>query len=345
MEEFEIKAHLLNQKVCFSNNILDGKKEWINKENLHKQDYVFFKTKKGLRVKMQHSLNSCWMIDYDIQNKYFILKKDSKIILKNIIIEKPLLHAPEQLFLGLYDYCSVKCMFCPLAYSTNLKHYSLDIICSDLEVNKNKNIKSIGLTTAVPYSLSLEDLADELCLVIKKIKQKFPNLPIGVSTKCPSKLDLLHLHQAGAEEIRLNMELYDETLASNIMPNKSIKEIKKSLLHAVEIFGFGKVSCNFIVGLGETDESILNGIIWCCQRGIMPTLYPYENITSSHNIMSSIISTFSTPSPQRLIALAKQHYSILKEYDMLHVQLKTMCPSCAASHIYPPTDMKEYVFK
>ncbi len=347
MYDFEIKAYLLNHSVNFSDAAIsklnkDIVNSLINDENHHGNKWVFILTKNGVRIRMNYALDSDFIIDFDADSTYLILKKDSKIYLDNIKLEQPLVHAPEQLFLGLYEYCSVKCKFCPLAYSNDQKHYSLDSIYFDIENNINANIKSIGLTTSIPSNLSLEDLGDELSFVISKIKHKLPDIPIGVSTKCPSKNTLNNLLNAGAEEIRLNMELFDEQLASIIMPNKNIKEIQQSLIDSVEIFGYGKVSCNFIIGIGESDESVIQGIEWCCKRGIVPTLYPYDAIeldTISNS--SSICNKFKSPKPTRLINLAKEHYKLLKKYNMLNITLKTMCPACAASHIYPPTDMQE----
>lgn len=346
MYDFEIKANLLNHSVGFTDMAVsklnkDMVNSLINDENHHGNKWVFISTANGIRIRMNYALNSDFVIDFDANLAYLTLKKDSKIILHNIKIEQPLVHAPEQLFLGLYEYCSVKCRFCPLAYSNEQKHYSLDSIYLDIENNINANIKSVGLTTSIPPNLSLEDLGDELCFVISKIKRKLPNIPIGVSTKCPSQRTLKNLLNAGAEEIRLNMELFDEQLASLIMPKKNIKEIQQSLIDSVEIFGYGKVSCNFIVGIGESDESVIQGIEWCCKRGIVPTLYPYDAIefdTMSNKF--SICNKFQSPEPARLINLAKEHYKLLKKYNMLSISLKTMCPACAASHIYPPTDMK-----
>ena len=267
------------------------------------------------------------------ENDLVIKDKINKSILaRGIIVEEALVHAPEQLFLGLYEYCSIKCKFCPLAYSNEKIHYSLDSIFYDIDCNKDKGIQSIGITTAIPPNMDASDVGDELAFVIDKIIKKVGfDIPIGVSTKTPSLSTLKKLREAGASEIRLNLEVWDKELCRKMMPKKDINAILESIQIATEVFGKGKVSSNLILGIGETDKSIIEGIEVLAKSGAIATLYPYDPIEQDCN-------NFARPDADRLIRLAKIHKKILDKYNLDPMGLKTMCPACAASHLYPGKD-------
>lgn len=337
MKTFEIKAELLNNSICIklNNKSEDILSAYINNENHHHNEWVFFKTKDDVRIRMTISSESIYTLE-NIEGKLYIFKNNTKL-LEDVIIEKPIIHAPDQLFLGLYEYCKIGCSFCPLSKTKDNVHYSLDSIYNDIESHLQEKILSVGITTSIPYHLELSDLEDELIFVVKKIRKKLPNIPMGLSTKTPSINFMETIKNEGVSEIRLNMELYNRDLAKKIMPKKNIDEIKESLLNAVKIFGKGKVSCNFIVGIGETDNDLELGVEWCCKNGIIPTLYPYDPIDLTENQFEMKI--FEKPSKERLIKLAIMHKNYLMKYDLFKNTFETMCLGCSASHINPIKDM------
>lgn len=338
MQTFEIKAELLNNAIMIDNscNKYSKIKDFINNENHHYHEWIFLKTSDNIRIRMTTSLNSNYVLIY--KDSKFSIMKDGKTLLEDVCLEEPIVHAPEQLYMSLYQYCKVGCKFCPLSISKDRVHFSLDTIYSDIDESINKKITSMGITTSVPYNLSLSDLEDEILFVVEKVRQRLPKIPIGVSTKCPTRRFLERLKKAGVSEVRLNLEVFNEELAKKIMPNKSINEIKESLLVAVQVFGRGKVSSNFIVGIGESNTDIENGIKWCCSNGIIPTIYPYDPIDLTIELDEKL--DFHKPSSKRLIQLAKIHKKYLIENNLFSESLKTMCPACAASHIFPVRDMK-----
>ncbi len=329
----EIKAFMLAMgEICFD-NLPDLKKyHHTYNDNHHQNEWIFIKLNDTSRIRFTYNKDAHLIITLEEDSLVIKDRVNNDILVTGVIVEEALVHAPEQLFLGLYEYCSVKCKFCPLAYNNEKIHYSLDSIFYDIDCNNDKDIQSIGITTAIPPNMEASDVGDELAFVIEKIVKKVgTDIPIGVSTKIPSLKTLKELKEAGASEIRLNIEVWDKELCKKMMPKKDIFAILESIQMASEVFGRGKVSSNLILGIGETDASIIEGVEVLAKSGAIATLYPYDPIEQN-------CYDFARPDAERLIRLAKIHKEILKKYNLDPMGLKTMCPACAASHLYPGRD-------
>lgn len=307
-----------------------------NIENHHREEFIFLRLSSTSRVRLVVTPNPRFLIDVKEDSLCLLDKKDNSIISTDIELEDSVVHAPDQLFLGLYEYCKIGCKFCPLGGKRpkNLIHYSLDSIYEDIHKFQNRKYSSIGITSAIPYHLSSDDVADEMIFIVKKIREKIgKGIPIGISTRIPSTDQLARLKEAGADEARLNIEVPNNKLSKILMPNKSKEAIFKSLETAVQVFGVGKVSSNIILGLGENDTDVVKQIELLAQIGVIATLYPYDPFEKGDEFY------FKRPDEDRLVNLAIEHKRILEKYNLKTNQLLTMCPSCAASHIFPGKDL------
>lgn len=334
MDILEIKSLLLaNSKIQVS-NYFKNNNELNYKGNLFRNNWIFLKLNESSRVRMILSNDSNLMLCNDNYNGTYIYDiKSKQIIIKNINIEYPIAHAPEQMFFTLYRQCIRGCKFCPLTYNNESIHHSLNDIFGRI---KNSELpKSIGITTSNPPYLSTSDITDEICFLTKKIHNLMGNdIPIGVSLNAPSYNDLKKLKESGVHELRLNIETPNEDLAKKIMPNKPLESIYNSINAACNIFGKGKISSNIIIGLGETDDDIIYGIDRLASIGSIATLYPFDPI--NNNLINSF--EFIRPSKERIYKLAIEHKRVLNKYNLKSENLKTMCCACAASHIFPGRD-------
>ena len=68
------------------------------------------------------------------------------------------------------------------------------------------------------------------------------------------------LKDAGANEVKYNLECVDPELFPRVCPGISPQEIVDALEEAVSIFGKNRVFTNIIVGLGESDELLCKSI-------------------------------------------------------------------------------------
>jgi len=306
----------------------------IQRGNLYKNEWIFLRLNNKSRVRMTINENAELSLVPLNNNSFKIINESTnEVIIENVCVEPAIVHAPEQLFFMLHKNCHIKCAFCPLASREEDSHYTLERIfnrINDIEIN---NIKSIGFTSSIPHGLSTCDIVDEMIFNIKNIKETYKiDVPFGVSIKTPSKEDLYKLKINGVNEVRLNLEIFNEKLAKYLMPLKSKNQIFDAIKHACGIFGEWRVSSNILVGIGECDEDILNGVEQLASIGAVATLYPYDTFDSA-------LSSFSRPSPSRLYKLALEHKRIFKNFKVNTDLLQTMCCSCTASHIFPGVDL------
>lgn len=302
--------------------------------NLHQSNWIFLRLSETSRVRLQYEENANLLLQPSQNGMYHILDAmTNQIITCNVQIENALVHAPEQLFFTIYKKCIAGCKFCPLSTRKDDSHYSFDLIYSRIKSIDQTKIKSIGLASSAPPSLSTSDIVDELIFIIEKIRRMLKlDMPIGVSIKTPSKEDLRKLKAHGVHEVRLNLETYNDHLSQELMPFKKKEKILCSIRDACDIFGDGFVSSNMLVGIGESDEDLLSGIEALAQMGAVATLYPYDPIKNGQE-------TFVRPSAERLYNLALEHKKIFERYHISPYKLQTMCCACAASHIYPGKDI------
>lgn len=66
----------------------------------------------------------------------------------------------------------------------------------------------------------------------------------------------------------------DPDLFRRFCPDLSLYTVLNALDTAVSIFGRNQVSSNFIIGLGESDETVRKGIKLLMNRCIIPILRP-----------------------------------------------------------------------
>lgn len=334
-----LKAILLaGRTVFFDANVPDWAKH-KDIENHHHDEWVFLRLNAQSRVRLViDDIAPAFTIKYTAEKGLMIYENSTgKCLIAGVQIEEAVIHAPDQLFLGLYEYCKIGCKFCPLNSSHGATiHYSLDSIYKDIDDSVDKQYSSIGITTSIPYNLSSDDVADEMVFVVGKIRSKVgPNLPIGVSTRIPSEVMMEKLKNAGASEIRLNIEVPNLLLSRKLMPNKAVDEIYQSLASACKIFGRGKVSSNIVLGLGESDRDVIDAIRRLAELGVIATLYPFDPFPTEGK--SGL--TFCRPDAERIYRLAIAHKEILDEFKLSTATLETMCPACAASHILPGKDL------
>lgn len=329
-----IKAFLLSEQYIQLHPDIDKRDLYYSTGNIGKNQWVFIRLSKTSRVRMTLSESARLTLVSSNENDYFIQNSQThEHIIDHVTIERILAHAPEQLFFLLYKNCTNGCLFCPLTYGYNNSHYSWDKIQSRITENSLYKIQSISFTTSCPMGKTTDELVEEIVDITTKTKKMLGiDIPLGASLKTPSKDHLLRLKDAGISEIRLNLETYNTGIAQYLMPNKDLNKILHSIEQAVIVFGKEKVSSNIIIGLGESDNDILNGVYRLAEIGALPTLYPYDSLSlSDYN--------FQRPSAERIYNLGIEHKKILEKFNLDPLGSKTMCCACAASHLYPGKDI------
>ena len=245
-------------------------------------------------------------------------------------LEPALSHCPEQAYITISGRCINDCKFCPVPL-LNGDVKSLDTILRLVEeANQKANLRAISITSGV--AKSAEDEVKKAVEVVKALKAKY-NVPIGVSVY-PTETSSEELHVAGATEIKYNVETMDPLIFARFCPGLSLDYILKSLETAVKIFGKNRVTSNFILGLGESDECVMSGVDQLTKMGVIPNLRPI----SPHPLRSAE-AVVKRPSPERLLKLARYTRKALEEHGLRADEAETMCLACTGCDITPQRDV------
>jgi radical SAM protein (TIGR04043 family) len=143
------------------------------------------------------------------------------------------------------------------------------------------------------------------------IKDNF-DLPLQVELLPPTR-DYLERLGEYADSFNTNIEVFDENIRRKVMPGKGRIPVDKyySILEdAVGIFGENQVQSIVIVGLGESDASIIDGSEALAQMGVFPSLAPLRPTART------ILENVPPPSADRILELSKRIWRITKDYGL-----------------------------
>jgi len=261
--------------------------------------------------------------------RYAILK-DGMPFIDEVKIISDAYHAPEQCFLNLRNRCVFDCAFCnsPALESDFLESYSPSDFAAIVDkAIKEGGAKSVAFTSSVPSSV--DEQVGLMAECVRLVRQKHPDIEIGVEPLCLDLTQVQKLKDAGADELKLNLQSYDESVFSRVCPNIDRKRLLATVEGASAIFGRGKVTSNIIYGLGESDECVLEGVKWLAERGVVANLRALRvNDGNRERLTGALSFTPEKPSPERMEGLAETHAKILADYGLSTSTFKTMCFPC-----------------
>lgn len=286
----------------------------------------------GMRVKKEISENGEFV--YDPASR--TITRNSRIVAQDVSVIPAEFHCPEQAFFNLDQRCRFDCLFCS---SPLLKVDATQKLTDEkiLELIKGSDVPigSIALTSGISDSVS--DSADRMIGCVSKLRAEFPDLPIGVEPYIDDFSQIDRLREAGADEIKINVETATDELFKVFCPSLNRDNIFRMLAHAVEVFGKGKVSSNIIIGLGEYDDEVMNMIERLCSMGVTPTIRGLRIDDRRAQILSD--NGAERPSPERLIRIAESQKSVMERYGLDSKTFDTMCLRCTCCDLVPFIDL------
>jgi biotin synthase-related radical SAM superfamily protein len=158
-------------------------------------------------------------------------------------------------------------------------------------------------------------------------------VPIGVAVH-PAKGSSGKLKNAGVTEVKYSVETMDPEIFDRVCRGRkghTLEFILASLREAVEVFGRNRVSSNIIIGLGETDECVREGVECLAKMGVIAVLRPISLSPLRKEALKGAIR----PSPERLLKLTAMTREILKEYGLSPGESQTMCLACTGCDLTP----------
>jgi biotin synthase-related radical SAM superfamily protein len=289
---------------------------------------IFFKSE-ARRVRLE--INKDSPLKLKKANGDFIILKDEKELARGEL-EPVLAHCPQQAYITLSEECIYDCKFCSVPKLKGKIKTLQEVIAIVEKVRQAGGLQGIALTSGI--AKSPEDEIERFVQVAKALKKY--DVPIGVSAY-PTKDSSRRLKEAGVDEIKYNVETMDKTIFQQVCKGRkglSLDHILEGLRDAVKVFGKNRVSSNFIIGLGETDECVRQGVEYLAKMGVIPILRP---ITIQPLRRGEIRAT--RPRAERLLKLTKMTQEILYKYGLSVEVSKTMCLPCTGCDLTPCRDL------
>jgi biotin synthase-related radical SAM superfamily protein len=295
---------------------------------------------KGTRVKKAISNDEGEFELVGSEASYKLLWKGEPF-LEEVEIQPVLYHAPQQAFFNLSQECIYDCKFCN---SPRLdKDYTKDldpekVIGMILEASTRPDFKGVALTSAVPDDPHKTVM--RMAYVISVVREKLgPEIPIGVEPFIDDFQDISRLKAAGADEIKINIETFDQEIFKKVCGKMDFEHIIKAIKFAVSVFGRGKVCSNIIYGLGETDESVIEGVEFLAKIGCVATLRALKIDDRNRPALEETLGILEAVTPERMVKLAREAENAFIIYDMSPLKFKTMCHECTCCDLVPFKDL------
>ena len=164
------------------------------------------------------------------------------------------------------------------------------------------------------------------------------DLPIHVQIIPPREPGLLELlKQSGADTIGIHIECFDQTVLNKIAPCKthySVQDFINSWKESVRLFGINQVSSFIILGLGESPQTVIEGVTLLCNLGVYPFIVPLRPIPGTPLGMDN------PPHPDYMISIYEKAALILKKSGLSWKKSKAGCVRCGACSGLPDFEDK-----
>lgn len=272
---------------------------------------------------------------------HLALLMDGRPFLDKVEITPILFHSPEQAFFNIETECIYDCKFCS---SRRLEKKVTKDLTPDkivqmiVDASTRPDFKAVALTSAVVKDP--RTTVDKMVLIVKRVRDALgASIPIGVEPYVDELEQIDQLKGAGADEIKLNLETWDQGIFRKVCGEQDQEWILEALEHSVKVFGKGKVSSNIIVGMGESDENVLEGVERLAKMGVVATLRPLRLNELNRKEMELALGRLEPLSEERLLHLAREHKRILKENGLSTLTFDTMCHACTCCDIVPFKDI------
>jgi len=242
---------------------------------------------------------------------------------------EPLQHCPEQAYLTIAERCIYNCKFCAVPRLQGGIKTLATVMSLVEQAEGTGHLKAISLTSGVEVSP-----AEEVVRVAEMTRelQRF-GVPIGVSV-CPAPGASRILRNAGAVEVKYNLETPDRDLFARVCPGLSLQTIMEALAEAALIFGKNRVYSNIIVGLGESDRTLRESMDELTEMGVMPILravYPHPLRIGEAEMVR--------PSAPRLLSLSRYLRRALDRHGLRGDLTLTGCYRCTGCDLVPHRDL------
>lgn len=244
-------------------------------------------------------------------------------------LEEAISHCPGQVYVTVSERCVFDCKYCPVPKLQGKIKSKDEVLELARKGSKHPSFRAISLTSGV--WTSPEEEVIRVAEIVKELKPL--GVPIGVSVY-PTDDSSEILKAAGADEVKYNVETVDPVIFEKVCPGLSMEYIINALEHAVSIFGRNHVFSNILIGLGESDETVVREMEKLAGKGIIPILRK----VNSHPLRRGEVYVENVTA-ERLLKLAQKEREILDRYGLRADAATTGCLPCTGCDIVPHRDV------
>jgi biotin synthase-related radical SAM superfamily protein len=286
---------------------------------------IFFSSG-GLRVRLEVNKDSPFRMVR--KNDHVVVLRDCQEIAEGTI-EEVVAHCPDQVYITISERCIYNCQFCSVPLSKGKIKTREEILAIVEKAKRNGRLNVISLTSGIATSPD-----DEIDRVVDIVRALAPyQVPIGVAVH-PAAGCSRRLKEAGVTEVKYSVETMDPEIFDRICRGRkghTLEFIKESLREAVVVFGRSHVSSNIIIGLGETDLCVRQGVEYLAKMGVIAVLRPI----SISPLRKEALEGAVRPSPERLLELTAMTREILRKHGLSTRESQTMCLACTGCDLTP----------
>jgi radical SAM protein (TIGR04043 family) len=281
----------------------------------YSENTPFHLVKTGNRYEIWNNLNKFTDISLMPRPRYYDkLTSDGTPMYKIAYIGEPGLFRTAVNQVCDYVKMGKACKFCAVTnwWQANLEKTSSQLAEVAREAFAEGVIEDMFITTGTILTdgRGIETIVD----TIKQIKGIGVNVPIEAQFQPPLDYSYLKaLKDVGVVTVSCNVECFDESLRSWLMPMKGQIPISKYVEtwdKCVELFGINEVFNTIVVGTGESNESILKGVEMAASHGVITLTEPLFAATES------ALADSSSPSYDRMLQIYDGCARIFKKYGL-----------------------------
>ena len=198
-------------------------------------------------------------------------------------------------------------------------------------------MKAVSFTSGVVGSV--DQTVERFVDVVRTVRRDYPEMPIGVEPYVSSRAHIEMLKDAGADEIKLNVETPRKDIFEKVCPDLDYDGIWRLLADAVDVFGRGRVISNIIYGMGESDSDLEDAMNRMCSMGVIPGLRALRTNGINSEQLTSAIGHPDPVTPERALRLAELQKDILEKHGMRTMTSVTTCMDCGRCDLVPFRDL------
>ncbi len=209
------------------------------------------------------------------------------------------------------------CKFCAIRHWWDANtEKNAPAIAAALEAGVQEGVvRHVSLTTATldTPGKGLESLVETAWLIHAGVA-----LPIMLEFEPVADFSLLdsllrEARRAGVTTVSCNIECFDDSLRPEIMPAKGripVADYVKTWQKCLEIFGKNEVFTVAIAGIGESDDSLIQGVGMAASLGVMTFLVPHSPA------VGAVYEDMAAPEADRMLSLYAQAVGIYEKYGL-----------------------------